>query len=114
MPQLKGAEIGYGQVEFIAELPAEPASSRHEGNVTYSNAGSPGRPAYFSTAFMLTAELEHEGVAFRNIFHWNGVVTDLPKSAPYSEVELQAAQQIAPMLRAFADRIEQLVAEAAS
>jgi hypothetical protein len=60
---------------------------------------------------MLTCDPKEQDFARANIFHWSEVVTGLPHSTPYSEVEAQAARQLAPSLRSAADVIEKMVAE---
>lgn len=114
MPELNELSFGFGQVEFRSAIAEVPATSKTTGNVTVNNAGSPGGLEHFATSFMLNARFAQDGIEFSNIFHWNSAVTGLARETPYSQVEDAAARQLAPMLRAVADRIEQLVADAAA
>lgn len=103
----------FGSVQYVSKIDPVPPSTRVEGNVTYNEIGSDGFPAYFKATFMLTCEtqLGDTDKVMRNIFHWTEAMVGLARETPYSEVEAQAARQLAPSLRAVADQIEKLVAE---
>jgi len=108
---VESVEFGYGSVQFVKEIKPTPEKSDTKGNVTIKTVASPGQQEHFIVTFMLTCA-EKEDSNFRaNIFHWSEVVTGLPRTTSYGEVEAQAARQIAPNLRQAADAIEQLVAE---
>lgn len=104
-------EFGFGTVQYISSVAEVPPSTKVDGNVTINNSGSPGSPEHFVVTFMLTYKPGAESPARSNIFHWSEVVTGLDASTPYSRVEAAAARQIAPSLRAVADRIDAMVAE---
>jgi len=103
--------FGYGSVTYRYEIEAVPPSSKTEGNVTINNSGSPGCPAHYEVEPMITVDHDAGGVIFSNTFHWKVVVVGLPKNAPYSEIDAEAARQIAPMLRDAANLIEKQVAD---
>jgi len=102
-------EFGYSSVVYRQEIPAVPTTTQRDGNVTINNIGTPGVPASFEVTSMITADHEAGDVKFHNIFHWKVVLVGLPKDAPYSEVDAEAARRLAPMLRDVADLIEQQV-----
>lgn len=106
MVTITGVETGYGAVTFYKEIDPVPASSHRDGNVTVNNMGSPGRPSYFEASFMLDAGMESGGLSFHNIFHLKALVTGQPKDTPYAQVETEAYEQLAPMLRALAQALE--------
>jgi hypothetical protein len=111
MPDLIDVAFGHGSVQLIPKVDAVPTTSKTTGNTTVNVVGSPEKPGYFQTSFMLSCDFSEAGREFSNIFHWT-VVTPLgDKSVSYTEVEADAARQLAPMLRAAADKVEQLVAE---
>lgn len=108
---VESVEFSYGSVQFVKEIKPTPAKSDTKGNVTINTVATPGQREHFIVTFMLTCTAE-EGSSLRaNIFHWSEVVTGLPRTASYGEVEAQAARQIAPNLRQAADAVERLVAK---
>ena len=106
MVTTKSVDTGYGSITFYKEIEPVPASSHRDGNVTVNNIGSPGRAAYFEASFMLDAEMESGGLTFHNIFHLKALVTGQPNDTPYSKVETEAYEQLAPMLRSLAQALE--------
>lgn len=106
MITIKKLELGYGAVTFTKEVEATPTTVHKDGNVTVKNMGSPGRPSNFEVNFMISGDVELSGADFYNIFHLKVVIPGLAKETPYAEVEAQAFAQLAPMLRAFAQKIE--------
>ena len=108
---VSSVEFGFGTVQYVKEIEAVPASSKKTGNVTINNMATPGSPEHFLVTFMLSYGPDDGALGRRNIFHWTEAVVGLPRTTPYSEVEAQAARQLAPSLRAAADAIEKQVEE---
>lgn len=111
MPKITTVEFGNGEIRFVAKVDPVPASSKTTGNVTVNNSAQPGSPAHYRTSFMLSTDLEEEGVIASNVFHWNSVVLNDDQNASYRAIEDQAVRQIAPLLRAVADEMDKAVAE---
>lgn len=109
MPTIKDVQIHHGEVKFVPEIEATPTTTKTEGNVTINNMGQPGYPAYFDVGFFISVDIEESGLESMNSIHWNVPVQRNDDTAPYREVETQAALLIAPMLRAAADLIEKKV-----
>jgi hypothetical protein len=106
MTALKDAMLGTGDVTYVKKVDAKPETRDSSGGVTVINAPVAGIPAHYNVSFMLDATFDHESLEVRNVFHWNCVVSETSDRAPYRSVEDRAARQVAPMLRALADKIE--------
>jgi hypothetical protein len=106
MTSVVNFEMGNGSITFHSEVPPQPETKEVNGNVTVMNVAKAGVPAYYEVEFMICAHLECDGLNFSNIFHWKTLVPDISDLAEYRSVEDRAAKQVAPMLRALADRIE--------
>lgn len=95
-----------GSIAFIPQVDARPARST-VGNVTAISEETEEVPAHYEATFMLQSLFKAANeVTFSNVFHLTVVVPDTSISALYRDVEDRSAQQLAPMLRALADRIE--------
>lgn len=110
MTTLISARIKNGEIAYVSGQQNTPLTSETMGSVTIENPGSTDRPAHFMTPFLIEAQMEAGGIKFSNVLHWNGVVLGESDDAPYRQVEDKAARTLAPMLRAFADQIEQEIA----
>lgn len=111
MTKVKALRLGNGSVTYIPVVEPRPASSRttktdHNVSVTINDAAIPGTPAHYEVTFMIGADLEHGELESHNTFHLSCVVPEQSDTAQYRSVEDQAARQLAPMLRALADKIE--------
>lgn len=111
MVQIQNLKFGFGTLTYRGRVEAIPASVVKQGNVTTHNAAQPGSPAYFEVAFQIQGHVEEDGVSEFHIFNLTVPLIDKPADSSYSEIEAEAAKQLAPMLRLFADEIERQVAE---
>lgn len=68
-------------------------------------------PRHYATSFQISFDFTIGNLTASNVMCCNGLVLADRDDAPYRSIEHAAAQQIAPMLRALADQIEQKVAE---
>lgn len=98
--------IGYGRVSFEAKVDPTPKTKSEHGNTTIINEGSPGLPAKFEVSHVITAYHEVDGHPVQNNLFWTNVLTDLPLSTSYSEVESASAEKLPAALRTLADLIE--------
>jgi hypothetical protein len=113
MQQLKSAAIAHGAVTYISAEPAVPDSSETKGKVTVNVVGRAEKPAYWNVYYSIHASFEGGGGPALGTIGWDvRLPVQSAADAKYSEVEAEAARQIAPMLRAVADAIEKQVAEA--
>ncbi|MDQ0454727.1 hypothetical protein [Rhizobium paknamense] len=111
MSKITGVSLNNGNIVFVGAVPAVPPSSKTTGNLTINNPGSSGVDAHFKATFMVTVDMEADGIPFTNIFHWEDVVLSETDAVPYREIESIAARNLAPALRAAADQIEAAVQE---
>ncbi|MBY8335891.1 hypothetical protein KYN89_02400 [Alteriqipengyuania sp. NZ-12B] len=111
--ELKDIGFGLGSITFHSKEDDVPDKSEVQGNVTINTVGRAGKPAHFTVSNHIACQFERDGIQTHEYFNWGVVVTGFDASATYKEVELAAAEQLAPMLRAVADRIEASLEEAA-
>ena len=111
MVTVKDAKLGFGTVRFFGKIDPVPETVSRQGNVTIKNAAQPGQPAYFDVSYQLQFLADRDGISEFNVFTVSLPLTGISHDTPYSRVEGEAARQLAPMLRSFADEIEKLVAE---
>lgn len=102
-------DFGFGEVTFTKGIEAVPASTQVTGNVTINNSGSPAVPEFYTVAHQLSCKANDPAGVLFNLLTLNSHVFGLGLNAPYAEVEAEGARKIAPMLRAFADQIEDMV-----
>ncbi len=110
MPEITDVSLNSGQIQFIKEEAPVPDNVQREGNVTIHNQGRPGRPAYYDTSFLISMDYVEGGITGTNIFSLGTIVVNDQESAPYREVEDQAARALPQMLRDLADRLEKQIA----
>lgn len=89
------ATIGFGNVEYVPEVPEEPATSERQGNVTINHSGSPGRPEHFLVDFWLTYSEEFEGIRTSSSFSWKTAVLNLPRNSSFADIERKALDHAA-------------------
>jgi hypothetical protein len=106
MSDLKEVKLGNGSIEFVPKFEGRPASTETTGNVTINNSEIKGIQAHYTVSSFINSTYETDGIEFSNMFHWNCVVLEPSDHAAYRSVEDRAVRQIAPMLRALADKIE--------
>lgn len=106
MSALKDVKLDNGSISYTPKFEGSPASIKTTGNVTVHNHEIKGVPAHFAASLFINATYEHDGIELSNMFTWNCLVSEPDDNATYRSVEDQAARQIAPMLRALADKIE--------
>ena len=111
MVDVTEVSFGNGRVVFNSRVDAVPPSSETKGNVTINNMGQSGSPAHFEVTFMISVGGKVNNLDNKNIFHWTTVVPVEDQETSYREIESQGAQQLAPMLRSVADKIEKLVSD---
>jgi len=110
MVEVKLIGFGNGSINYRGKIEAVPATSETTGNVTVNNAGRDAVPAHFETSFMLSAQVDNDGLIANSTFHWNDVVLSETAEVSYRSIEDAAARRIAPALRALADKIEEEIA----
>jgi hypothetical protein len=112
--EIRKLQLGFGRLVYHSEIEAIPASVVTEGNVTTHTAETLGRPHYFEATFQISGDVEHDGIAVFNVFSIDVPVVGRSGRSPYAEIESEAARQLAPILRLFAEEIEKQVAETES
>ena len=106
-------KFGFGSMAYIPEVEAVPEKTEKVNDHTYIHTGSAGREAYSQVTFYLDCKFGPEDDRISNPISWTvRVPGKLKGDTPYAQVENEAARQIAPMLRAVADQVEKLVADA--
>lgn len=108
-----------GSVTYSNEVEPRPETtetSEQDGvTVHIHNAELVGAKAHYIVKFDIEAEYTtDDGLKVSNGLYWNCVVREQSDRAEYRVIEDRAAREIAPMLRALADKIEADVAEAES
>lgn len=110
MLAVKAISFGFGSIEYQKEIEGRPKTTkttRQNGvEVSVIDQAIHPVPAHYRASFSLNVTFEQDGHEISNYALWNCIVPEEDRNAPYSSIELRAAQQIAPMLRSFADRIE--------
>ncbi len=84
------------------------------GNISFrgrSDGDASNASRHYETCFHISFDLAIGSLTASNVLYCNGLVLAESDDAPYRSIEHAAAQQIAPMLRALADQIEQKVVE---
>ena len=106
MPIIHDFMFSHAEIAFFNEVEPTQETTNKSGNATTINAAQPGDPAHYLTTFRINFELESGG---RRVGNYLGITVSVPNGsvrAAYREVEIEAAQQLAPALRAVADQIE--------
>jgi hypothetical protein len=112
--QIRKLKLGFGRVVYSPKVETIPASVVTEGNVTTHTPENPGQPSYFAATFQISGDVEHDGVELFNVFSLDVPVVGGSGRSPYAEIESEAARQLAPILRLFAEELEKQVAETES
>ena len=110
-PAVKLVGFESGQIAYQGTIEPTPATSTTSGNVTVTNTAQPGRPAHYDVSFTIHFETGDSPLQAATIFSVHLRLPGFGRDAPYGQVESLAARQVAPVLRAVADQIEQQVAE---
>lgn len=110
MPRISAVEFENGKVQFNPKRDAIGPTSEIDGEIAIHNYGLPARPAHYQVSFVITFECEERGVRYRDMSHWTCMLLTDDDTLSYREVESRAARQLAPMLRAVADQVEEQVA----
>lgn len=110
-PTIKLEQLRYPDIAFSNEVPAVPATTERDGNVTINNAAQPGSPAHFMSAVSIPITTTWNGVTMNSSIYLNLAVPAESARTQYREVCQRAVDQIAPLLRSLADQIEQELAE---
>jgi hypothetical protein len=98
--------LGHGSVTFNPSIPPIPFSERTEGMVTITNNPSPGRAAFFETAFTIMFTEQVHGADATQTLHLRVVCPAQDDPPTYKDVEKSAALSLPAMLREMADLIE--------
>lgn len=114
MVQINTVGLGYGDVVFTKAFEGRPRTEKREGNVTVINEAIAGKPAYFEVSHMLNVEVDADGDTYHNIFHLKSRISGEDEDVSYKAIEALGFRNLAPMLRAIADRIEADEAERAA
>lgn len=110
MVDLREVRYGNGSVRFFGEVEPTPATSETRDNITINNMGQPGAPSRYEVTYMISCDFKMGGAEVRNTFHWTVALSGANRDDQYASIEAEGAQQLAPMLRAVAERIEAEVA----
>lgn len=107
-PKLIDFGMGCGSIAYRIKVEARPEKKKTiAANVNVIEAAVDGSPAHYEATFILNGKFESaNGVSFSNVFHLTCIVPEENDLAQYRAVEDHAARQLAPMLRALADKIE--------
>lgn len=108
--KLTDLKLGFGTLRYVAGEDEVPYSVTQTDDVTFHNHAKPGRPAYYDVSFQVSATVEIEGVSEFTVFSVSIPVIGKSGNSSYKEVESEAARQLAPVLRLFAEDIERQVA----
>ena len=109
MVNVRETSVGFGTVRLIGKVDPVLETVEKHGNVTVRNAGSAGQPAYFEVAHQIQFYTEQSGISLFNVFSLTIPLTDILPDTPYTQIELEAARQLALVLRSCAQQIEALV-----
>jgi hypothetical protein len=111
LPEVK---VSFGELRYRSEVKEIPGTTETGGDLTWKTKGRPGLPEHFEATFTLSCKIKNGPLRFDNNFLWTTIVVGHGKDAPYSTVESEAVRQLAPELRAAAQRIEDMLRERAS
>src|SRR4051794_18768802 len=110
MFEVKTASFGNGTVLYLKKVEGRAAETKTsvENNVTLNvhNAELREIPAHYEVSFQIAAKSDHDGIEVTNFFTVTTLVAEPSDQASYRGVEDRAARELAPILRAIADRIE--------
>ena len=103
------ASIGFGSIQYIKSVPAKPARTEVQGNVTTTYAAVAGSPQHFEVKFFFTFNEQVADLAVHNSAFWEVIVPDLPPDTPYNEIENAAAKRLLQSLRDAVQTLEGLI-----
>ena len=110
---MKLTGLNNGTIEYIPSVAARSATSKTEGNVTFSQPAVPARPPHFKAHFTLSVSHSLGSLSEDSVLKFAFLIPAASDAGLYREIEDEAARLIGPALREIADQIDRDIEQAA-